>query len=108
MAVLLFKPCRLSYLEAVPGYEDGNGDYHPGEEIWGDEIECGYTPAGAANEIKSEDGSVRVYSYTVSLPKECRDFQIGDRVKIRMLGGQWQEFTVKSFMRYQLQCKLWI
>lgn len=108
MAVLQLKPCRLSYLIATPGYEDENGDYHPGENYWKGCIECGYAPAGSANEIKFEDGSVKVYSYTVTLPRDSRDFAIGDRVKIKMLDGQWHEFTVKGFQRYQLQCKMWI
>lgn len=93
---------------ATPGYEDDNGDYHPGEQSWEGDMECGCAPAGAANEIRFEDGSVRVYSFTVSLPRDCRDFAIGDRVRIMMLGDRWQEFTVKSFLRYQLQCKMWI
>ena len=108
MAVLQFKPCRLSYLVATPGYEDDNGDYHPGEQSWEGYIKCGYAPAGQSNEIKFDDGSVSVYSYTVSLPCDCKDFAIGDRVRITMLDGQPHEFTVKSFHRYQLQCKLWI
>lgn len=98
----------MSYLVAQPGYEDGNGDYHPGEQSWEGEIKCGYTPAGEANELKFEDGSTKVYSYTVTLPRDCRDFAIGDRVRLLMLNGQIQEFTVKSFLRYQLQCKMWV
>lgn len=108
MAVLKLKQSRLSYLVANPGYEDDNGDYHTGVQSWKGDIKCGYAPAGAASEITYEDGSVEVYSYTLSLPSDCRDFSIGDRIRIEMLGGQWQEFTVKSFIRYQLQCKMWI
>lgn len=108
MAVLDFKPSRMSFLVALPGYEDGNGDYHPGEQSWEGDIECGYSPAGQANEIKFEDGSVKVYSYTVTLPRACREFEAGDRVRIKMLNGKWQEFSVKGFQRYQLQCKMWI
>lgn len=108
MAVLQFKPSRLSYLIALPGYEDDNGNYHPGEQSWEGDIECGYSPAGAANVITYEDGSTAVYSYTVTLPISCKNFAKGDRVRIKMLNGLLQEFTVKSFMRYQLQCKIWI
>lgn len=108
MSVLRFKPNRLSYLVAYPGYEDDNGDYHPGESYWSDEIKCDIQPAGAANEIKFGDGSTKVYSYDITLPKNCKSFKIGSLVKIKMLDGQWQEFTVKSFQRYQLQCKMWL
>lgn len=108
MAVMRLKPCVLSYLVSSPGYEDGNGNYHPGESHWDGRISCGYVPAGESNEIAFEDGSAKIYSYTVSLPRDCRDFSIGDRVSITMLDGQSHEFTVKSFQRYQLQCKMWI
>lgn len=108
MAVLNIKPNSLSYLDSVPGHTDENGDYHPGESHWEGNIECGVVPAGKANEIKFEDGSVKVYSYTVTLPADCRSFSIGDRVRINMLDGTEREFEVKSFHRYQLQCKMWI
>jgi len=108
MAVLIFKPCCLSYLVTSPGHEDDNGDYHPGEESWEGDIECGMVPAGKANEIKFEDGSVKVYSYTVTLPTKCHDFSVGDRVRILMLDGKSRDFEVKGFHRYQLQCKIWV
>ncbi|MCM1219100.1 MAG: hypothetical protein NC548_31850 [Lachnospiraceae bacterium] len=108
MAALEFKPCTLSYLEATPGYEDENGDYHAGVSQWQGEINCGYVPAGASNEIKYEDGSISVYSYTVTLPSNSREFVRGERVRLNMLNGNAQEFTVKSFLRYQLQCKMWV
>lgn len=108
MAVLQIRPNRLSYLVAQPGYEDDNGDYHPGEQSWEGDIKCGCTPSGAANVITYEDGSTAIYSYTVTLPVTCKDFAKGDRVRVEMLNGQTQEFTVKSFIRYQLQCKIWI
>lgn len=108
MAVLEFKPKRLSYLVSENGYEDENGDYHSGESRWEGEIECGTVPAGKANEIKFDDGTVKVYSYTVYLPSDCRDFEIGDRVRIKALDGRDREFEVISFHRYQLQCKMWV
>lgn len=108
MAVIEFKKCRLSYLVTVPGYEDENGDYHIGESKWEGDIECNIVPVGSANEIKFDDGSVRVCSYTVSLPANCQQFSIGDRVRIKMLGGIVRDFEVKDFKPYQLQCKMWI
>lgn len=108
MAVLQFKPSRLSYLITNPGYEDENGDFHTSTSQWEGDIECGYATAGASNEIKFEDGTVKVYSYTVTLPRDCRDFADGDRVRLIMLNGKEREFSVKGFQRYQLQCKMWI
>lgn len=109
MAVLDFAAYRLSYLEMTPGYEDDNGDYHPGSQTWEGDIKCNLVPAGEANEIKYEDGRTFIYSYSVTnLPRTCRNFKVGDRVRIKMLDGEWQNFSVKGFHRYQLQCKMWV
>lgn len=109
MAVLSLKPHRLSYLVAEPGYEDDNGDYHEGESRWEGSIECDAVPAsGKANEVTFDDGTVHKYSYTVYLPSDCREFSIGDRVRIRLLGGVEREYEVKGFQRWQLQCKMWV
>lgn len=108
MAVIEFKKCRLSYLVTAPGHEDENGDYHSGETRWESDIECNVVPVGSANEIKFDDGSVKVCAYTVSLPTDCKHFSIGDRVRIKMLDGNMREFEVKDFKPYQLQCKMWI
>lgn len=108
MAVLLLKPYRLSYLVEEGGYTDGNGDYHKGESRWFGDIRCDAVPAGASNEIQFEDGVTRKYSYTVYLPKNCIDFNVGDRVRISFGNGIVREFDVKGFHKYQLQCKLWV
>lgn len=110
MAVLKIKPHRLSYLVTSPGYEDENGDYHEGESHWSEEsIRCDAVPAtGEAAEREFEDGVVRKYSYTAYLPADCPDFEIGDRVKLHLLGGVERVFEVKGFQRWQLQCKMWV
>ncbi len=108
MSVMDFKPHCLQYLVSEPGYEDDNGDYHPGESHWECCIPCDAVPNGKAEEREFEDGVVRKYAYTVCLPAYCRTFTIGDRVKIMLLGGVEREFEVKGFHRYQLQCKIWI
>lgn len=108
MAVLNRHPHRLQYLISTLGYEDENGDYRPGEEHWEGDIPCDVVPSGKAEEKEFEDGVVRSYSYTVYLSANCRTFTIGDRVKIKMLGGIEREFNVKGFHRYQLQCKIWV
>lgn len=108
MSLLRIKPSRLSYLVSQPGYEDGNGDYHSGKSYWSGKIKCDIVPLGEAKEIKFEDGSTQVCSYEVTLPRNCISFKSGGRVKIKMLDGQWQEFTIKDFQRFQLQCKMWV
>lgn len=108
MAVLIRNPYRLQYLVSVSGYEDQNGDYHPGEDHWEGDIPCDAVPAGKAEERVFEDGAVKSYSYTVYLPSNSRAFTIGDRVKISLLGGIEKEFEVKGFHRYQFQCKIWV
>jgi hypothetical protein len=109
MAVLSRNPHSLQYLVSTPGYEDENGDYHPGEEHWEGNIPCDAVPStGKAVERVFEDGVLRSYSYTVYLPSDCRMFTVGDRVKISLLGGIEREFEVKGFHRYQLQCKIWV
>ena len=108
MAVVNTKPHRLEYLTISPGHEDEEGNYHPGESSWEGNIECDAVPAGKAEERTFEDGVIRKYSYTVYLPDNCRDFSIGDRVRIGLLVGIIREFEVKGFHRWQQQCKIWV
>lgn len=108
MAVINFKPHYLKPLIASPGYEDEEGDYHPGESHWGESIPCDAVPAGEANEKVFEDGVVRSYTYTVTLPASCQTFVIGDRVRIGLLGGIERDFEVKGFHRWQKQCMIWV
>ena len=108
MSVLQLKPHRLSYLITEGGYTDTNGDYHKGASRWEGNIRCDAVPAGASNEMQFEDGVTRRYSYTVYLPKDCREFAVGDRVKLFLYNGIVREYDVKGFHRYQMQCKLWV
>lgn len=108
MAVLKIKPDRLSYLICNKGYEDDNGDYHPGEAHWEGDIHCDAVTSGKAAERTFEDGVIRAYSYEVTLPECSKDFAIGDRVKILFYGGVEREYEVKGFDRKQHQCKLWV
>lgn len=108
MAIIEIKPDRLSYLIPGNGYEDGDGDYHPGEPSWKGDIPCDAVTSGKAAERTFEDGVIRAYSYEVTLPNDAKDFAIGDRVKILFYGGIEREFEVKGFDRKQHQCKLWV
>lgn len=107
MAVLSIKPYRLQYQVTTPGYEDENGDFHPGESYWEGDIECDAVPAGKADERTFEDGSVKKYSFTIYMKPNSRKFVIGEKVRLFRLGEVY-EYEVKGFMPYQHQCKIWI
>lgn len=108
MAVVSIKPDRLSYSVPGKGYEDEDGDYHTGESIWEGDIPCDAVTSGKASERTFEDGVIRAYSYEITLPRNAKDFAIGDRVRIQFYGGIEREFEVKGFDRKQHQCKLWV
>lgn len=107
MTVLSIKPYRLQYQVTTPGYEDENGDYHPGESHWEGDVECDAVPAGKADERTFEDGSVKKYSFTIYMKPNSRKFHIGDKVRLIRFGEVY-EYEVKGFMSYQHQCKMWI
>lgn len=102
------RPHRLQYQIVSPGHEDENGDFHEGESYWSECIPCRNIPAGKAEERQFEDGVVRKYSATVRLDADCREFSVGERVKLFLLGGIVRECEVKGFHRYQLCAKLWV
>lgn len=102
------RPHRLQYEVTTPGYEDDNGDYHPGESHYEGDIPCRNVPSGKADEREFEDGVLRTYSSVVRLDADCREFSIGDRVKLFLLGGTIREHEVKGFQRNQLRAKLWV
>mgnify|MGYP000088476694 FL=1 len=102
------RPHRLQYQVTTPGYEDENGDYHEGESHYEGDIPCRHVPSGKAEEKEFEDGVVRKYSAVVRLDTDCREFSIGDRIKLILLGGIEREYEVKGFHRYQLCAKLWV
>lgn len=107
MAILRRSPHTLSY-KIESGAEDENGDWVQGKERWiEDYCKCDVVPAGKANILTMPDGSTHSYSYTIYLPKECKDFECGDIIKINRFGGE-QTFEVLGFQRYQLQCKIWV
>lgn len=113
MGVLDFAPHTLDYLEVVEGHDDEDtGDYVPGTESWVENYcKCDVVPAGKADTITTQDGQVEPYSYTIyNLPRTCRKFRYGETIRIKFFGSdeEAQEFTVKGFHRYQLQCKMWV
>lgn len=108
MPVIDPKPHYLSFLMITPGYEDKNGDWHEGKEEWSEPVRCHAVASGSAGVSAYEDGRIHSYTYTVGrLPADCREFEIGDRVRLTAF-GRVHELTVKGFHRYQLQSKLWL
>ena len=102
------RPHRLQYLSTTQGYEDENGDYHEGESRWIGDIPCRNVPAGRAEQKEFEDGVVRFYSSIVQLDANCREFSIGEKVRLLLLGSVIRDCEVKGFHRYQLCAKLWV
>ena len=72
------------------------------------DIPCRNVPAGKAEQKQFEDGAVRTYSATIRLDAECREFTVGDRVKLFLSRDIVRECEVKGFHRYQLYAKLWV
>lgn len=110
MAVLNFAAHTIDYLHVTDGFEDDNGDYVQGSEEWVENYcKCDIVPAGKANVITIPDGSAKNYSYTIyNLPRACRDFEYGDKIRVKLFGNEVKEFVVLGFHRYQLQCKIWV
>lgn len=103
-----FRPHKIAAVSATEGYEDSNGDWHPGESRPGDWMACHAVPAGAASEITLPDGTAFRYSYTVILDPGCEEFPIGTEVMLDLGWGVQSRYEVKGFHRYQLQSKVWV
>ena len=106
MAVVALKTHSIQVL-SVEGVVDENGDYQEVSQQWSCPIACDAVPAGKADERAFEDGETRKYSFTCYLDADCREFMIGERVRLVRHGRQY-ELEVKGFMRYQQQAKLWV
>ena len=110
MAILDFRASYVEYLDgATEGYYDKRGEWHEGHEQWKFLAKCNVMQAGQENQIALPDGTVERYSYTIGgLPRNCRKFHYGERIRIHMLGCcDYDERTVKGFQRYQFQCKIY-
>ncbi|WP_455636512.1 hypothetical protein [Parabacteroides sp.] len=102
------RPHKLQYLVTTPGYEDDNGDYHQDESHYEGDIPCRHVTNGKAGEREFEDGVVRTYSAIIRLDADCREFSIGDKVRLSLLGGIEREYEVKGFNRNQMYARLWV
>lgn len=99
---------KISKVIFREGFRDDNGDYNEGTEEETEKVCCDAVPAGAANSITFEDGTVGRYSYTVYFPRHARvHFRYGDTVRLYK-NGHVMTFEVKGFHEYQLQKKMYI
>ena len=106
--MILFRPHILQYQVTTGGCEDENGDYHPGTFSFEGDIPCRYEPNGKADQIAFEDGKTYVYSYVVYLNQDCREFKIGDVIRLLNNGDLVAEKQVQGFHRGQLNARLWV
>ena len=109
MAILDFRASYIEYLDgATDGYYDKRGEWHEGKEEWKYLAKCNVMRAGQEQVVTIPDGTVERYTYTIGgLPKDCREFLYGERIRIHQFGSaRYDERTVKGFQRYQFQCKI--
>lgn len=92
-----FRPRILQYQVIIEGYEDYLGDYHPGTSFFEGSIPCRYELNNKANQMTFEDGKVYVYQYVVYLNQNCREFKIGDVIRLLNNGCVIAENRFKVF-----------
>lgn len=106
-----FRPHKLLAVTHVDGGIDENGIPSEDTEEF-TEMPCRIEPNGSARQIRFEDGTAHIYSYTVYLDRDCKAFRVGDKVRLVGLDGEMtdnaKEFRVLGFHRYQLSARLWV
>lgn len=106
-----FRPHKLQVVTRTGGGTDKNGVPQPDTESTV-EIPCRFEPNGSARQIPFQDGTARIYSYTVYLNHDCMTLKVGD--KVRLIDGDGnaiendREFRVLGFHRYQLNARIWV
>lgn len=108
--MLDFRPHKLQVSSFSNGGIDENGIPQPDTETT-EEMPCRIVPNGSAKQIKFDDGTAHIYSFSVYLDQDCREFAIGEKVKL--IGLDWEipndkEFRVLGFFRNQLNACLWV
>lgn len=110
MSVLNFAAHILqTEVQGSEGHYDEAGDYVPGSSSsWEEVSKCDIVPGGKAATITLPDGTMSNYSYTIYLPKDCKEFNYGDNIRLLLYGKEVRQFKVLGFHRYQHQCKIWV
>lgn len=107
MSVLELKPNTIQVKDVTEGYVADNGDYIEGTSKWSMMYKCDAVPASTANEISLGDGYTRKYSFTCYLNPKCRDFELGQKIRLTRYGVTY-DLEVIDFKRYQHQAKVWV
>ena len=110
MSILDFRASYVEYLDgSTEGYYDKRGEWHDGNERWCFLAKCNVMQAGQESVVTLPDGKQVHYTYTLGgLPRDCRKFVYGERIRIHVLGeGEYDERMVKGFQRYQFQSKIY-
>lgn len=105
-----FRPHILKAVTYVSGGKDSKGRPLPDTESVV-EIPCRIESNGSAAQVHYKDGVAHNYSFMVYLNSDCREFHIGDKVRLCGLDGQIEndkEFEVLGFFRNQLNARLWV
>lgn len=108
MSVLSLKPHKIQLYKAGQSYRKENGDLVNEQPVFQFEEPCDVVSSGKASERQFEDGKRKTYSYTIYLDKNCKDYHIGDHVRLILNTGAEYDFIVLGFVRYQMQAKLWV
>lgn len=105
-----FRPHTLRAVITTGGGTDENGFPVP-DTVETVDIPCRIEPNGSAQRVRFSDGIARNYSFTVYLDQGCREFSVGDKVRLIGLDGLIEndrEFEVLGFFRNQLNARLWV
>ena len=108
--MLNFRPHKLQVVSYTGGGLDENGVPQPDTETV-EEMPCRIEPNGSAQQISFEDGTAHIYTYSIYLNQDCREFAIGEKVRLFGLDGEIdndKEFKVLGFFRNQLNARLWV
>lgn len=109
MAVLKLFGYTLQWKEETEPYYDEQGDLVVNTATWSEGVKCDIAHAGGHATITNyEDGQKVGYSHVVYMKTSVPDFHYGQHVRVIKDGIIIIETDVKGFMRYQLQCKLWL
>ncbi len=108
--MLDFRPHKLQVITFTAGGYDENGVPLPDTEAT-EELPCRIVPNGSAAQVRFDDGVAHNYSYSIYLDHDCRQFHVGEKVKLIGLDGEQEndkQFEVIGFFRNQLNARLWV
>ena len=105
-----FRPHKIQVITFTSGGRDEDGVMLPDTESM-EELPCRIIPNGSASQVRFEDGIAKNYSFSVYLNQDCREFHVGEKVRLIGLDGQIdsdKQYKVIGFFRNQLNARLWV